>query len=166
VDEHLPEAFTIIGFAFYMQPMMMPLVSEMPAGPAGTRAMAAAVHTSLYGVAMAVYGAIGAFGASLFGPDTAGNIMLNPIIKVGLAAAPGLAVPWGGLARPVRRRPMGGRAVLENGPSSLPPADTRLLACAQPLPHCRHASASARAFHPHPSSPCRAAQRGWPCTQA
>ncbi len=55
----------------------------MPHGRAGTRAMAAAVHTSLYGVAMCVYGAIGAFGASIFGPETAGNIMLNTIIEVG-----------------------------------------------------------------------------------
>jgi sodium-coupled neutral amino acid transporter 11 len=91
VDEHLPEAFTIIGFAFYMQPMMMPLVAEMPPGPQGTAAMRAAVHTSLYGVAMAVYGTIGAFGASLFGLQTAGNIMVNPII-VGRAAGLGLYV--------------------------------------------------------------------------
>ncbi len=29
VDGHLPEAFSIIGYAFYMQPMMMPLVGGL-----------------------------------------------------------------------------------------------------------------------------------------
>lgn len=49
VDTHLPEAFAVFGFAFYMQPMLMPLLREMPAGPTGTRLTERAVHITLYG---------------------------------------------------------------------------------------------------------------------
>lgn len=49
VDRHLPEAFAVIGFAFYMQPMMMPLLQEMPPGRVGTQIMRSAVHWTLYG---------------------------------------------------------------------------------------------------------------------
>lgn len=144
VDGHLPEAFSVIGYAFYMQvvcpglrraaaggcagparrsaraalpalalclspsvspcqPMMMPLLREMPEGRAGIAIMNRAVHTTLYGapgaqwrprrrraparcfagtltsarrrragVALSIYFAIGLFGASVFGKDTAG----------------------------------------------------------------------------------------------
>lgn len=49
VDEHLPEAFAVLGFAFYMQPMLMPLVKEMPPGPVGQAVSERAVHIVLYG---------------------------------------------------------------------------------------------------------------------
>lgn len=49
VDGHLPEAFSVVGYAFYMQPMMMPLLREMPAGQVGIEVMQQAVHTTLFG---------------------------------------------------------------------------------------------------------------------
>jgi hypothetical protein len=60
------------AYAFYMQPMMMALLPEMPAGPTGTRIMQRAVATTLYGVAFAIYAATGLFGAALFGRETQG----------------------------------------------------------------------------------------------
>uniref|UniRef100_A0A7S0S1I6 Amino acid transporter transmembrane domain-containing protein n=1 Tax=Chlamydomonas leiostraca TaxID=1034604 RepID=A0A7S0S1I6_9CHLO len=78
--EMLPEAFAVLGFAFYMQPMLMPLLAEMPGGPAGVAVSEKAVHTVLYGVACAAYGTVGIFGASLFGDATESNIMVNELL--------------------------------------------------------------------------------------
>ncbi|GLC55693.1 hypothetical protein PLESTB_001015400 [Pleodorina starrii] len=80
VDEHLPEAFAVLGFAFYMQPMLMPLLKEMPPGPAGTRLTERAVHITLFAVACGVYGTVGIFGASIFGTETESNIMVNDLL--------------------------------------------------------------------------------------
>ncbi|KAG1668620.1 hypothetical protein FOA52_001489 [Chlamydomonas sp. UWO 241] len=80
IDEHLPEAFSVLGFAFYMQPMLMPLLREMPRGPAGVAGSERAVHIVLYGVASMVYGTVGVFGASIFGEATESNIMVNDIL--------------------------------------------------------------------------------------
>lgn len=51
VTDDLPEAFSLLGFAFYLQPLMMPIIREMPEGRAGRNALTAAVHTSLLGKA-------------------------------------------------------------------------------------------------------------------
>ncbi|KAG2499638.1 hypothetical protein HYH03_002577 [Edaphochlamys debaryana] len=80
VDEHLPEAFAVLGFAFYMQPMLMPLLKEMPVGPVGARLTERAVHITLFGVACGVYGTVGIFGASIFGIKTESNIMVNDLL--------------------------------------------------------------------------------------
>ncbi|KAG2436229.1 hypothetical protein HXX76_006540 [Chlamydomonas incerta] len=80
VDEHLPEAFAVLGFAFYMHPMLMPLLKEMPRGPAGARLTEKAVHITLFGVACGVYGTVGIFGAAIFGASTESNIMVNDLL--------------------------------------------------------------------------------------
>ncbi|GIL58501.1 hypothetical protein Vafri_13455 [Volvox africanus] len=80
VDAHLPEAFAVLGFAFYMQPMLMPLLKEMPSGPTGTRLTERAVHITLFAVACGVYGTVGVFGASIFGTETESNIMVNDLL--------------------------------------------------------------------------------------
>ncbi|GLI61167.1 hypothetical protein VaNZ11_003454 [Volvox africanus] len=80
VDAHLPEAFAVLGFAFYMQPMLMPLLKEMPSGPTGTRLTERAVHITLFAVACGVYGTVGVFGASIFGMETESNIMVNDLL--------------------------------------------------------------------------------------
>lgn len=79
-DKHLPEAFSVLAYAFYMQPMMMTLLPEMPAGRIGVEVMRRAVGTTLYGVAFLIYAAMGLFGASLFGRSTEGNIMVNKLV--------------------------------------------------------------------------------------
>ncbi len=67
LDPHLPEAFAVLGFAFYMQPMLMPVLKEMPKGPGGVAVSERAVHVVLYLVACLAYGTVGVFGASIFG---------------------------------------------------------------------------------------------------
>ena len=49
VDDQLPEAFSLLGYAFYLQPLIMPIIREMPEGKAGRQALTAAVHSSLLG---------------------------------------------------------------------------------------------------------------------
>jgi hypothetical protein len=49
VTEDLPEAFSLLGFAFYLQPLMMPIIREMPEGKTGRNALSAAVHASVLG---------------------------------------------------------------------------------------------------------------------
>eukprot|EP00201_Polytomella_parva_P012349 CAMPEP_0175072368 /NCGR_PEP_ID=MMETSP0052_2-20121109/19864_1 /TAXON_ID=51329 ORGANISM="Polytomella parva, Strain SAG 63-3" /NCGR_SAMPLE_ID=MMETSP0052_2 /ASSEMBLY_ACC=CAM_ASM_000194 /LENGTH=605 /DNA_ID=CAMNT_0016339851 /DNA_START=124 /DNA_END=1943 /DNA_ORIENTATION=- len=80
-NSHLPEAFAVLGFAFYMQPMLMPLVKEMPPGPEGSAISERAVHITLYLVACGAYGTVGVFGASAFGSSTQSNIMVNRILS-------------------------------------------------------------------------------------
>ena len=46
---HLPEAFVVLGFAFYLQPMMMPLLHDMPPGPAGLAITSTAVKIVIIG---------------------------------------------------------------------------------------------------------------------
>jgi hypothetical protein len=40
----LPEAFVVLGYAFYIQPMLMPLLHEMPPGQLGVRLTTTAVR--------------------------------------------------------------------------------------------------------------------------
>lgn len=79
VTDDLPEAFSLLGFAFYLQPLMMPIIREMPEGRAGRNALTAAVHTSLLGSSLVFYALTGFFGAALYGSGTAGNVMLNDL---------------------------------------------------------------------------------------
>ena len=50
----LPEAFAVLGFAFYVQPMLMPLLHELPPGPASVSLTATAVRIVVIGVASSV----------------------------------------------------------------------------------------------------------------
>ena len=54
VTADLPEAVAVLGFAFYVQPMLMPLLHEMPAGPLGVRITSTAVRWVVIAVASAV----------------------------------------------------------------------------------------------------------------
>jgi len=49
VNDQLPEAFSLLGYAFYLQPLIMPIIREMPEGRSGRQALTAAVHSSLLG---------------------------------------------------------------------------------------------------------------------
>ena len=48
-NSDVPEAFAVLGFAFYVQPMLMPLLHEMPAGQLGVRLMCRAVRVVTLG---------------------------------------------------------------------------------------------------------------------
>ena len=37
ISRDLPEAFSILGYGFYLQPMMLPLLAEMPPGSLGVK---------------------------------------------------------------------------------------------------------------------------------
>lgn len=50
----LPESFAVLGFAFYLQPCLLPLLAEMPPGAAGVRLMTAATRTVIMGAATVV----------------------------------------------------------------------------------------------------------------
>ncbi|KAK9906824.1 hypothetical protein WJX75_008674 [Coccomyxa subellipsoidea] len=73
----LPEAFAVLGFAFYVQPMLMPLLHEMPPGPASVNITCTAVRIVVGIVASVVYGVIGIFGAARYGTKTEGNVLVN-----------------------------------------------------------------------------------------
>ena len=77
----MPEAFAVLGFAFYMQPMLMPLLKEMPGGPEGVAVSERSVHFVLFFVACLAYGTVGVFGASIYGQATESNIMVNQILS-------------------------------------------------------------------------------------
>lgn len=74
---HLPEAFVVLGFAFYLQPMMMPLLHDMPPGPTGLAITSTAVKIVIIGVACVMYGTMGIFGAARFGQATEGDCLVN-----------------------------------------------------------------------------------------
>eukprot|EP00884_Botryococcus_braunii_P011112 jgi/Botrbrau1/20000/Bobra.200_1s0008.1 len=73
----LPEAFAVMGFAFYCQPMLMPLLHEMPRGQRGLKLMSSASTFTIMVVATVVYGVLGIFGAARFGLATEGNVLVN-----------------------------------------------------------------------------------------
>ncbi|DBB04668.1 TPA: hypothetical protein ACH3X1_012728 [Trebouxia sp. C0004] len=73
----LPEAFVVLGFAFYLQPMMMPLLHDMPPGPSGLAITSSAVKIVIIGVACLMYGTMGIFGAARFGQATEGDCLVN-----------------------------------------------------------------------------------------
>lgn len=73
----LPEAFAIMGFAFYCQPMLLPLLHEMPRGPRGLKLTSRATAIAIFVVANVVFGVLGFFGAARYGLDTQGNVLVN-----------------------------------------------------------------------------------------
>ncbi|CAK0750260.1 hypothetical protein CVIRNUC_001976 [Coccomyxa viridis] len=97
----LPEAFAVLGFAFYVQPMLMPLLHELPPGPASVSLTATAVRIVVIGVASLVYGVIGIFGAARYGDKTQGNILVNRwlggpaegVLDLAIAAYLSISVP-------------------------------------------------------------------------
>ena len=70
------------AYAFYMQPIVMTLLPEMPMGRAGTQTLRRAVRTTLYGVALAIYVPMGTFGAAIFGRHTKGCVQPLPSVRI------------------------------------------------------------------------------------
>uniref|UniRef100_A0A383V717 Amino acid transporter transmembrane domain-containing protein n=1 Tax=Tetradesmus obliquus TaxID=3088 RepID=A0A383V717_TETOB len=96
VTADLPEAFSLLGFAFYLQPLMMPIIREMPEGRTGRNALSAAVHASVLGSCLVLYACAGFFGAALFGHSTCGNVMVNDILGDSLGRL-GFGVVYGAM---------------------------------------------------------------------
>jgi solute carrier family 38 (sodium-coupled neutral amino acid transporter), member 11 len=74
------QAFALLGFSFYLHPLMMPMLAELPAGPAGVRIMSESVTLVVLGFALVIISYIAAMGAAAFGRDTQGDIMLNHLL--------------------------------------------------------------------------------------
>lgn len=75
------EATSIIIFSLYVQPVLMPLLAEMPAGEGGTRTMKRAVDSTILLYGITAFGSVGVFGAAAFGRDTLGNVLRNPLLS-------------------------------------------------------------------------------------
>jgi amino acid permease len=73
----LPQAFSIFGFAFYIQPMLLPLLHEMPGGVHGVGPLLWAVRVVIMGAALVTYVLLGFFGAARYGQSTQPNFLLN-----------------------------------------------------------------------------------------
>mmetsp|Transcript_4826 Transcript_4826/g.13876 ORF Transcript_4826/g.13876 Transcript_4826/m.13876 type:complete len:470 (+) Transcript_4826:249-1658(+) len=73
----LPEAFAVLGFSFYVQPILMPLLHEMPRGPVGIKLTQQASAIVVAGIAVVIYGFVGIFGAARYGHRTASDLLVN-----------------------------------------------------------------------------------------
>ncbi|KDD76732.1 hypothetical protein H632_c124p0 [Helicosporidium sp. ATCC 50920] len=60
-------AFSLFGFAFYLQAIMMPMLSELPPGRTGARITNAASAITVLGVALVTYVLTGFFAAAQYG---------------------------------------------------------------------------------------------------
>eukprot|EP00216_Chloropicon_sp_CCMP2111_P001581 CAMPEP_0198234848 /NCGR_PEP_ID=MMETSP1446-20131203/727_1 /TAXON_ID=1461542 ORGANISM="Unidentified sp, Strain CCMP2111" /NCGR_SAMPLE_ID=MMETSP1446 /ASSEMBLY_ACC=CAM_ASM_001112 /LENGTH=460 /DNA_ID=CAMNT_0043915673 /DNA_START=133 /DNA_END=1515 /DNA_ORIENTATION=+ len=74
---YAPEAFGVFGFAFYLQPLLLPLYQELPRGKKGKVIAKQALHLATFAFAVVVYVLIGVFAVARFGKDTKGNILEN-----------------------------------------------------------------------------------------
>lgn len=70
-------AVSVFGFAFFLQPFIMPLLSEMPPGRTGVILTSWAMRITLLGTALGTYALLGFFAAARYGSDTRGNILQN-----------------------------------------------------------------------------------------
>ena len=75
--DQIPEALSVLSFAFYTTPMLLPLLSELPEGPQSVDIVCRAVTVVTLGVALFVYSIIGIFAAARWGLKTEGDCMVN-----------------------------------------------------------------------------------------
>ncbi len=73
----IPESISILSFAFYLQPLLLPLLSEMPPGEDGLKITCKALRHVTLGIAFVVYMALGLFAGMRYGHNTKGDILLN-----------------------------------------------------------------------------------------
>ena len=81
----LPEAAAVLGFAFYLAPVLFPLLHELPPPPRGPRLAARASRGVTALVAPVVYGCLGVAGAARHGRATAGSLLANEWLGGGRA---------------------------------------------------------------------------------
>ena len=65
----LPQAISTLGYAFYVQPCALPMLSGLPAGAAGALTLERALHLT-FAVTAAVYLCVGVSGLLYFGRST------------------------------------------------------------------------------------------------
>ena len=81
----MPEAVSVLGFAFYLTPCLFPLLHELPAGPRGAALAARAARWATLGAAQAVFGLLGVFGAARYGLATSGSLLADTWLGGGVA---------------------------------------------------------------------------------
>ena len=77
VEAELPEAMSVLFFAFYLQPMLLPLLSEMPEGKLGQDLLCKALNVTTLVIAYLAYCIVGVFGAARWGLATEGDVLIN-----------------------------------------------------------------------------------------
>jgi solute carrier family 38 (sodium-coupled neutral amino acid transporter), member 11 len=75
--EQLPEALSVLSFAFYTTPMLLPLLSELPRGPQSVDIMCGALQFVTLVIALLVYAVTGIFAAARWGLATEGDVLVN-----------------------------------------------------------------------------------------
>lgn len=80
----IPEAAGVLGFAFYLAPVLFPLFAELPPGRGPRLAGSAAIAVTLT-VAPLVYSALGILGAARYGKYTQGSLLANAWLGGGRA---------------------------------------------------------------------------------
>ncbi|BBN12683.1 hypothetical protein MPTK1_5g22060 [Marchantia polymorpha subsp. ruderalis] len=79
------QAVSIFGFAFYVQPIMMPLLVEVPDGIVGVKIVSYSMRIVVLFNAFIIYFLVGFFGAALYGQATESNILENEWLGGGVA---------------------------------------------------------------------------------
>jgi hypothetical protein len=79
----LPEAAGVLGFAFYLVPVLFPLLAELPAGRERIAGAAAAGVTLT--VAPLAYASLGILGAARYGANTQPSMLVNAWLGGGVA---------------------------------------------------------------------------------
>ncbi|GAQ87696.1 Amino acid transporter protein [Klebsormidium nitens] len=77
-------AVSTFGFAFYIQPVLMPMIAEMPRGKYGVKMLGWSNRFVVLVNAFVTYFILGFFGAARYGADTEGNILQNAWIGGGV----------------------------------------------------------------------------------
>lgn len=75
--KNISQATSIFGFAFYIQPIMMPYLSEVPSGKVGISILKWSTRIVVLGISFVTYAIIGLFGAARYGAQTSDNILEN-----------------------------------------------------------------------------------------
>lgn len=73
----IPQSIAILSFAFYLHPVLLPLLSEMPQNPAGLVITCSALRIVTLGVGLITYTSLGLFSGMRYGHKVQGDIIMN-----------------------------------------------------------------------------------------
>eukprot|EP00898_Chlorokybus_atmophyticus_P002369 jgi/Chlat1/3132/Chrsp21S03361 len=82
---NITQAVSTFGFAFYIQPVMMPFLAEMPKGYVGVKILSWGTRIVVLINAFLTYAFIGFFGAARYGASTEDDILVNEWLGGGTA---------------------------------------------------------------------------------
>eukprot|EP00887_Chlorella_sp_A99_P003836 scaffold11.g3836.t1 len=77
LNADLPASVAVLSFSFYLQPMLLPMLREMPIGQLGVDLTARATQIVTCVVAYAVYAVVGVSAAARYGLRTEGDVLVN-----------------------------------------------------------------------------------------